>query len=52
MFILDPLGAVVKQFRPHRAMVNGLSLDAGSEFVASASMDGEPLPGNFSLELH
>ncbi|KAL8279333.1 hypothetical protein RQP46_008370 [Phenoliferia psychrophenolica] len=41
IFILDFKGAIVKRFRPHQAMVNDLSLDSGSDFVASASMDGK-----------
>lgn len=41
IFILDFQGNVIKRFRPHAAMVNDLSIDSASEFVASASMDGE-----------
>ncbi|KAK4705598.1 vacuolar protein sorting-associated protein 41, partial [Phenoliferia sp. Uapishka_3] len=41
IFILDFKGTIVKRFRPHQAMINDLSLDVGSEFVASASMDGK-----------
>ncbi|KAM0751555.1 vacuolar protein sorting-associated protein 41 [Meredithblackwellia eburnea MCA 4105] len=40
VFILDFQSNIVKRFRPHQAMVNDLSFDLGSEFVASASMDG------------
>lgn len=43
IFILDFQGNIVKRFRPHAAMINDLSIDGASEFVASASMDGEPL---------
>ncbi|KAI5478965.1 vacuolar protein sorting VPS41 [Pseudohyphozyma bogoriensis] len=41
VFVLDHKGAIVKRFRPHAAMVNDLSIDTGSEFVASASIDGK-----------
>ncbi|GAA5884825.1 hypothetical protein JCM6882_007110 [Rhodosporidiobolus microsporus] len=40
VFVLSPEGKLVKQFQPHSAMVNDLSVDIASEFVASASMDG------------
>ncbi|ORY90935.1 hypothetical protein BCR35DRAFT_275010 [Leucosporidium creatinivorum] len=41
IFILDFQGNIVKRFRPHAAMINDLSIDGASEFVASASMDGK-----------
>lgn len=40
IFILDFSGKVVARYRPHTAMINAISIDGGSEFVASASMDG------------
>ncbi|GAA6004052.1 Vps41p [Rhodotorula paludigena] len=40
IFVLTPEGQFVKRYRPHSAMVNGLSVDSTCEFVASASMDG------------
>lgn len=43
IFILDSQGAIVKRFRPHRAMINDLSIDLGSDFVATASMDGKAI---------
>ena len=39
--MLNLEGKLLKTFRPHAAMVNDLSLDLQSDFVASASMDGE-----------
>ncbi|GAA6038514.1 hypothetical protein JCM8097_004607 [Rhodosporidiobolus ruineniae] len=40
VLVLSPEGKLVKRFQPHSAMVNDLSVDLGSEWVASASMDG------------
>ncbi|GAA5862553.1 hypothetical protein JCM8547_002101 [Rhodosporidiobolus lusitaniae] len=40
ILVLTPEGGLVKRFQPHTAMVNDLSVDSTSEFVASASMDG------------
>ncbi|GAA5908809.1 Vps41p [Sporobolomyces salmoneus] len=41
VYVLNLDGRLLKTFRPHAAMVNDLSLDLQSEFVASASMDGK-----------
>ncbi|GAA5865395.1 hypothetical protein JCM1840_001554 [Sporobolomyces johnsonii] len=41
IYVLNPEGILLKTFRPHSAMVNDLSVDILSEFVASASMDGK-----------
>ncbi|GAA5924717.1 Vps41p [Sporobolomyces koalae] len=41
VYVLNLEGKLLKTFRPHTAMVNDLSLDLQSEFVASASMDGK-----------
>lgn len=49
IFILDFKGEIVKMFRPHSAMVNDLSIDSGSDFVASASMDGASRAGVMHL---
>lgn len=43
VFVLDHAGLIYKRFRPHSAMINDLSIDLASEFVASASMDGASL---------
>ncbi|BGP13310.1 Vacuolar protein sorting-associated protein 41 [Rhodosporidiobolus nylandii] len=40
ILVLTPEGKLVKRWQPHQAMVMDLSVDHGSEFVASASMDG------------
>lgn len=40
IFILDFAGTVVARYRPHTAMVNAISIDHTSDFVATASMDG------------
>ncbi len=40
VFILDFQGDVVKRFKSHRASVMDLSIDNGSEFIGSASVDG------------
>ncbi|GAA5842868.1 hypothetical protein JCM3766R1_005688 [Sporobolomyces carnicolor] len=41
VYVLNLEGRLLKTFRPHAAMVNDLSLDLQSDFVASASMDGK-----------
>ncbi|GAA6021958.1 hypothetical protein JCM11491_000307 [Sporobolomyces phaffii] len=41
VYVLNLDGRLLKTFRPHAAMVNDLSLDLQSDFVASASMDGK-----------
>ncbi|GAA5949012.1 hypothetical protein JCM21900_003173 [Sporobolomyces salmonicolor] len=41
IYVLNSEGVLLKTFRPHSAMVNDLSIDTLSEFVASASMDGK-----------
>ena len=41
MIVSDYDGHIAKKFKPHTASVLGLSIDSGSEFVASASMDGQ-----------
>ncbi|KAK4056323.1 Vacuolar protein sorting-associated protein 41 [Microbotryomycetes sp. JL221] len=47
--ILDLKGKVVKKYRAHTAMIHDLCFDAGSDYIASASMDGkvfvQPLSG-------
>lgn len=44
VFILDHDGKIANRYRPHKAAINDLSIDVGSEFVASASMDGKAGP--------
>lgn len=48
--MLDFDGKLLKRVRPHSAMVNDLSIDNGSDFVGSASMDGKPHSGRTSAE--
>lgn len=43
IFVLNFEGKILKRVRPHAAMVNDLSIDDGSDFVGSASMDGKAL---------
>jgi len=40
VFVLDFSGKIMNRYRPHGAMINQLTLDDNSEFVASASLDG------------
>ncbi|KAK4049400.1 Vacuolar protein sorting-associated protein 41 [Microbotryomycetes sp. JL201] len=39
--ILDHSGKTVKKYRAHTAMINDMCFDTGSDYVASASMDGK-----------
>ncbi|GAA5823614.1 hypothetical protein JCM5353_005076 [Sporobolomyces roseus] len=53
VYVLNLEGRLLKTFRPHAAMVNDLSLDLQSDFVASASMDGKVAIHSFtSNEAH
>lgn len=44
VFVLSDSGDLIKRFRPHRATVNDLSVDAACEHIASASVDGPRSP--------
>lgn len=50
IYILDVEGNLVKGFRSHSASILDLDIDSSSEFVASASIDGE-LPCSASTPL-
>lgn len=43
IFVLDFAGQVIHRYRPHSATINHLTIDDHSEFVASASIDGQSL---------
>lgn len=38
--MLDSSGNIVNRYRPHGAMINQITFDDNSEFIASASLDG------------
>ncbi|KAF9535140.1 vacuolar assembling protein VPS41 [Crepidotus variabilis] len=39
--VLDMTGKRIKSYKPHMATIVDISLDAGTDFVATASMDGQ-----------
>ncbi|KAM0792872.1 hypothetical protein ACM66B_002635 [Microbotryomycetes sp. NB124-2] len=39
--ILDHAGRTINKYRAHTAMINDLCFDTGSDYIASASMDGK-----------
>lgn len=49
--LLDLQGNVIKSSQPHTAYVFSLSIDSSSQFVASASLDGECGTVSFSLSI-
>lgn len=40
IYILDPHGDVIKQWKPHETAVNDISIDDSGEYIATCSSDG------------
>ena len=41
VYVLDPHGDIIKQYRPHKNAVNDISIDQNGDHVATCSQDGK-----------